>query len=62
MEDDYGDKNVLAPLLRDDGPTDYIPMREGSAAGGVVVETTQEIEALDNSDLLKKILMGSFAQ
>ena len=61
MEDDYGDENVLAPLLRDDGPTDYIPMREGSAAGGVVVETTQEIEALDNSELLKKIMMGSFA-
>ena len=35
MEDDYGDENVLAPLLRDEGPVDYIPLREGSVAGGV---------------------------
>ena len=60
VEDDYGDENVLAPLLRDDGPTDYIPMREGSAAGNLVIETTEEINALDNSALLKKICMGSF--
>jgi hypothetical protein len=27
MEDDYGDENMLNLLLRDDGPTDYIPLR-----------------------------------
>lgn len=60
MEDDYGDENVLAPLLRDDGPTDYIPIRGSQIAGSIGVESKKDIEALENDDLLKKIMMGSF--
>lgn len=62
MEDDYGDENMLAPLLRDDGPSDYIPLRQtGSAIGTAApLDLTEDLDSLSNSSLLRKLISGSY--
>ena len=60
MEDDYGDENMLAPLLRDDGPSDFIPLRQTGSALGNANMAIVNVDSLNNSDILKKIVQGSF--